>query len=444
MMLLALFIFFAILMISGIAVDFMRFESNRMRVQATADRAVLAAATLRETGGDREELVEDYFDAAGLSEYLVEVQDNSSLNSGDVAVRIRPGIDTLFFRWVGTDELSSPAISRAREEVTNIEISLVIDISGSMRFHDSEGMPRITRLRSAAKGFIDQIFPENHTDTTTVSIIPYAGTVNPGREVFELLGGTAWHDYSSCPDIPRSAFGTTSLPDVGSMPQTPNFMHWPIALGMDWGWCPNEANSILYHSSDPDDLRQFLTDVRMHDGTGTHYGLRWGASLLDPSSRWLTEALADSGTIESMHDNRPAPWDDEDTMKVVVLMTDGKITAQQRPKRAGEGIYGRDGILPDEDEAELMETSHMESWSGNRRERITRRSENATDFESTCDLLKAEGVIIYTIAFETDDDGRAEMQDCASSSNYFDARGRELEGAFNAIANDILLLRLTL
>jgi len=445
MIILGMFIFVAILLVGGLAVDFMRYENTRMRVQATADRAALAAATLREAG-DRGALVQDYFAAAGLEDYLVEVEVEEALNSAQVMVRTRPSTNTLFMRMVGTDQLASAEVSTAREDVTNVEIALVLDISGSMRWTDTIGIPRITRLRSAARGFIDQMYPDDHYDTTTISIVPYAGTVNPGQDVFEILGGTAWHDYSHCPDLPRSTFQDSGLPDVASMPQAAHFMNWAVDWPtMDWGWCPNEANSILYHSSDPDELKQFLTDMRLHDGTGTHYGMRWGLSLLDPSSQWLTAELAQRGIVDEQHDTRPAAWDDPDTRKVVVLMTDGMITDQFRPRRPSGGIFGRNGVYPDEDEQELLNNQHINGYQGNSwRQRISTQNENTADFFRACDLAKENGTIIYTIAFETNERGQNEMRECATSeSHYFNAIGLDLAGAFSAIATSIQALRLT-
>lgn len=444
MIVFGLLVFVMILLVTGLAVDFMRYENNRMRVQATADRAVLAAATLREAG-DREAIVRDYFEAAGLSAYLDSVSVEQALNASTVTVTANAGVNTLFMRWVGTDQLVTREVSTAREEITNIEIALVLDISGSMRWTDSIGIPRITRLRSAAVEFVDRVINADAPETTTVSIVPYAGTVNPGQEVFELLGGQAWHDYSHCPDLPRSAFDSSGLPAVGAMPQAPHFMYWEVSWAtMDWGWCPNESNAILYHSSDVGALQTYLTNMRLHDGTGTHYGMRWGLALLDPASRWLTQALASSGTVAQTHANRPAEWDDPETMKVIVLMTDGMITDQFRPRRAGSSIFGRNGVYPTASEQNTLNTTHILNLHNNQRERITTRNQNVQDFFRACDMAKDNGVIIYTIAFETNNDGQNEMRACATSpSHYFNAVGMDLDSAFRAIATSIQSLRLS-
>lgn len=444
MIIFGLFIFVIILMVGGLAVDFMRYENVRVRVQATADRATLAAATLRETG-DRAALVENYFEVAGLSGYLLSVEVEDSLNSATVTVHTRPGINTLFMRWSGVDSLATVEVAAAREEVPNIEIAMVLDISGSMRWMDSGNMPRITRLRGAARTFVSTVLNPDAPDATTISIVPYAGTVNPGQEVFELLGGTAWHNYSHCPDLPRSAFESTALPDAGSMPQAPHFMYWAVSWAeMDWGWCPNEANSILYHSSSEAELHDYLTNLRLHDGTGTHYGMRWGAALLDPSSQWLTQALATSGTVESQYSNRPAAWDDPDTLKVVVLMTDGHITDQFRPRRPGPHYFGFNGIYPTEEEQDVLNSTHILALNGSHRQRISHRWENSQDFDAACQLAKDNGVVIYTIAFETNTQGQDEMRRCATShGHFFNAIGLELDSAFSAIAASIQSLRLT-
>ena len=446
MVMLGLFIVVAIFLISGLAVDFMRYENNRVRVHATADRASLAAATLREVG-DREALVRDYFERARLTEFLDEpnaVQVDTALNSATVTVRTRPGADTMFMRWVGLDEFTSNEISVAREEVTNVEIVMVLDISGSMRWVDSGGMARIERLRGAARNFVSTVLNPDVPDAISISIVPYAGTVNPGEEVFNLLGGTAWHAYSHCPDLPRSTFSSTGMPDVSTMPQAPHYMLWAVDWGyMDWGWCPNESNSILYHSSSEADLHAYLNNLRLHDGTGTHYGMRWGISLLDPASQWVTANLAASGTVDASFSNRPVAWDDPDSMKVIVLMTDGIITEQVRPRRANSSIYGRNGVYPTTEEQHELNTKHILSLNSNRRQQITSRAQNSDDFDIACRLAKENGVVIYTIAFETDSQGQNEMRRCATSAgHFFNAQGLDLDRAFRAIATSIQALRL--
>jgi hypothetical protein len=61
-----------------------------------------------------------------------------------------------------------------------------------------------------------------------------------------------------------------------------------------------------------------------------------------------------------------------------------------------------------------------------------------------CAAAHAQGVVIYTVAFEAPAGGQSALQDCASSpSHYFDVNGTDISSAFSAIASDIRALKLT-
>jgi len=63
----SLFLIPMMLILGGMAVDYMRFESERALVQDTADRAALAAANLEFTNtGEGPARVNDFFAKAGL------------------------------------------------------------------------------------------------------------------------------------------------------------------------------------------------------------------------------------------------------------------------------------------------------------------------------------------------------------------------------------------
>lgn len=61
----SLYIFILMMMIAGLTIDLMRYEAVRTRLQATSDRAVLAAADLDQTTNAKA-VVEDYFAKAGM------------------------------------------------------------------------------------------------------------------------------------------------------------------------------------------------------------------------------------------------------------------------------------------------------------------------------------------------------------------------------------------
>lgn len=476
LLLFGLFMLFLMLVVGGFAIDVMRYERERTHLQATADRAALAAAALSQTDNPNA-VVLDYFTKAGIEDLYRAPQVEQGLNFRTVRVNTESVMPTMFMRAVGVNDLRAPAVSAANETVPNVEVSLVLDISGSMRFTDSGGMMQIARLRPAANRFINRLLAGDRAQTTTISIIPYAGAVNPGRAVFDLLGGQVAtvsfpsvvdgvmqtitqrrdHPDSHCLEIESSDFSSSTIPELGSFDQVPHFMKWAIhAPTMDWGWCPLEGNvalgeassAIQYFSSNASYLTSFIDRMRLHDGTGTHYGMLWGLWLLDPANNWLVEELNELGLVHDDFADRPAAYDDDETVKAIVLMTDGNITEQVRPRYPDRTLAPLNATLPAD--VQLHHTRELDRQNNGSQcngagcsVQQSNAGTNRNRFYAACNMAKANGIVIYTIAFNTNANGRTEMQNCATSiSHYFDVRGADLDNAFQAIAGSIQQLRL--
>jgi hypothetical protein len=459
--------------VGGIAVDLMRYETQRVQLQYTLDRAVLAAASMSQSL-DAVSVVENYFETSGLEGYRLRVNVEEGLNFRRVEARAEMELQTLFMSIFGQRMLTSPAAGAAEERIPNVEVSLVLDISGSMRFTDSDGMMQIARLRPAAQNFVSRMLHGERADLTTISIVPYAGQVNPGATVFDLIGGQretiTYQDSngdpvvtlrdpqrSSCVEFDGTHFDRTSIPQGWTFEQVPHFMRWAIdAPTMDWGWCPLEGNSaageassaIQYFSADAGDLNTYISRMRLHDGTGTHYGMLWGLWLLDPASRWVVEELADQGVVDAGFTERPAPYDDPETLKVIVLMTDGNITDQFRPRFVDRTLSPLNETDPDDiflNHTRELDRQNNSNHCNGQGCRVTEAnlSTNRSRFYEACDRARANGIIVFTIAFNTNDAGRQEMQRCASSAaHYYDVRGAALDSAFQSIAGTIQRLRL--
>ncbi len=128
---LSLFLFLAILMVAGLAVDFAHFEERRTRMQATLDSAVLAAADINQAL-EPEDVVQDYFDRAGLDDSPVDVEMNEGMNFRSVSAETRVSVPTMFVKLVGVKQFSRLLEALQRKISGNVEISLVLDVSGSM------------------------------------------------------------------------------------------------------------------------------------------------------------------------------------------------------------------------------------------------------------------------------------------------------------------------
>ena len=128
-------IFTTLILVAGAAIDYVRFEAVRSSIQYNLDRAVLAAASMRQTQ-DPETVVLDYMSKVEtLSSFNVVIdQANTSVTvtGRRVAASATANLSTYFLRIAGINTLDVNATSQASEIIPNIEISLVLDVSGSM------------------------------------------------------------------------------------------------------------------------------------------------------------------------------------------------------------------------------------------------------------------------------------------------------------------------
>lgn len=625
----SLFMVLLIMITTGAAVDLMRQESTRVALQSAMDRAVIAAADL-DQAQDPSLVVEDYLHKVGLSHALSDVSVANALNARTVSAEGSVELDTLFMRMSGWDRLSAPALSIADERIANVEISLVLDISGSMRFNE-----RMEKMKPAAQDFVTKVMSEESSGVTTLNLVPFAGHVNPGDTLFDFFrgerpklkkGNNGWgngdqdapggslcnnnaenadeallspecgnapldadpaatiplettffpewpnaieqvmfyfdtdnddvynrahlvtdfpvnaprdadhffrglaaylisqdseltsatqflgvsieggwakdtryfqvkgdqnmedsdlgpskhkgkfpgntYSYgnvdivhwteayvspnlelvaaegadvtsadtitgadsdqninmpSSCVEIYDSEFQTTAMPT--SDDYVPHFMFWEIDReAMEWGWCPGEDATIQYYSSDRQALVDYIRDMPMYDGTGLQYGMKYGLALLDPSNRSEVSFLISEGLVDSRFQGRPIDWNDKETEKYIVLMTDGQTTDQYRPNDPKAAING-------EVELSKQGSSSYTTFSS--------KGNNVSNLQAQCDLAKEMGVTVFTIAFETNSEATDDMRECASSvSHFFHVQGSEISDAFDMVARQINNLRL--
>lgn len=337
---LMLICFFLMILLGGIAVDVMRFEQKRVAVQNTLDRATLAAASLEQTL-QPEDVVIDYFAKGGLDQDLDAVQVDEGLNYRVVTASATAQSRNYFMSMLDIPELVAISGSRAEQRVTNVEIALVLDVSGSMYNEYS----RIINLKIAAKEFIDTVLDNDTENKISISIVPYNGQVNLGPHIFGQFSTRDHHAYPDtyCLDLPETLYGQVPLSLATTYPQSPfadtfsstsrssgyvapDKHQYDASRGLYSNvWCqPVPENYVRLHSNDRLQLKQAIDDLVAIGGTSIDLGMKWGAAFLDPAAQPIVANLATSGQVPTYFDNRPAAYDDIETMKVIVLMTDGE------------------------------------------------------------------------------------------------------------------------
>ena len=413
-----------IIVLAGGATDIARHETFRVQLQDGVDRAVLAAASLTQTR-PIEQTVRDYLKTVPfMDKVTLTIASSSTTNDREVTVTARYTMETAFLPLIGINSIGVNAMATAVERRKNIEISLMLDMSGSMRFREPATAPtRISLLRPAAKEFIDAMVTPQSAGYTSVSIVPYAGSVNPGALVFDGMGVPRRHGYSSCVEFNLNDYGV-GLIQFNQRTQVPHFTNSHQGVnepGLEWSWCPYEETAITYLSNNAAVLKAKIDTMKMHDGTGTAIAMNWGMMLLEPAARPLVAQAATSGMVPAQFANRPANFNDAGTMKFIVLMTDGDISPQYRPR-----TY------------DFPRTPAVDNTTAQTRD-------SARDkMYAVCDRAKNNGVVVFTIGFQLTAVGKTEMRTCASSaSHFYDVSGLDIASAFRSIATSIQKIRLT-
>lgn len=340
-----LMMFVLILTVGGMAVDFMRFEAQRTRLQSTLDRAVLAAASLDQPL-DAKDVVLDYFQKAGLGSFID--SDDITVVETDFSRRVEATVgmkvNSTFLQLVGISDLIAPGSGGAEEAASLTEISMVVDVSGSMSWPSATGNSRIEELRRAARKFVNIVLcdPTNPDSTTnctvepgtvSVSLVPYAEQVLVGETILDSYNVTEEHSYSSCVHFEEADYSTTAISTTDQIQRMGHFDPWSTEVGdpaggyYDNNWaCETDSwRKITPLNGNIATLHGRINALGASGNTSIDTGMKWGAALLDPAFRDVTEDLNDNGKIVAdIYRDRPYDWTKRGLEKVIVLMTDGE------------------------------------------------------------------------------------------------------------------------
>ncbi len=444
----------------GMGVDFMRHEAQRAELQDALDRGVLAAA-MAPNQEIAAIIVAQYLRTANFVPEAAEVSVEPIFVRSEKRVRasVSYRFKTYFLKIAGITTLNLNVASSAATAASSVEISLALDISGSMASLNTQvdqstfaslgqnfdpelivnnQIRRIDFMKVAATEFVDMILAEGRNRETTINLVPFAGQVNLGPTAYNHLIGSRVHNYSSCidadPDDLMSgdlSYAMSGGPDTW---QTPHFQYYRFEANYgnlaEWGWCPSDAQAIEYMSNDVDRLKERISDFVAHDGTGTPFAIAWALGLLDHRMQPLISHLTDQGLVEERFRNRPEENINGDTMKVIVLMSDGQTTNQPRP---------RDRDYDEESEIEYLASNRLRAPT-----QMMSFSEGSAYLRQICQSAKDQEVIVFTIGFDlATRSARNDLRDCATSeAHFYDVNGIELAEAFEAIATTVTKLRL--
>lgn len=385
---LGLFVFIGMLMIAGIAVDMMRIEHERVRMQGATDRAVLAATMLRQnvSNATPEQIVTMFMEAEGLGAQLGGRIQTHEMPGGRT-VTVAPGatIPSTFMRLVGVNDIRVATSAQAVEAIgrVRLEVVMVLDVSGSMNSFN-----RIQNLRIAAEELVEALMRDAEPGTIAVTLVPYETNVIP-------------------PPGLKTHF--INLPPIlsGTVPLCVDFTDWSSvrngrSAAVIHRTCPaSPARQIRPLLHDADQAIAAIRGLTAGGTTSIDLGIRMGALFLDEDFRPYVNQMISNGAIDSRMVGRPFRRDEPLVVRAMIVMTDGENCC-----------FGR------------IDSRHP-----------SRAAQDAATV-AVCQALRQENVTIYAVAFEAPTAGAAMMRACASSENhYFNTTGTGIINAFNAIAS---------
>ena len=416
--------------IAGGAVDYGAAVKTKSQMASTLDAAVLAA--LKEysldSTVDYKKVVNDFVhenlsdtEHAYLGGELNIVVDDIAEN-GELFATISTNVATNFLGLVGFDEFNLSVKSSAIGGGVDLEVALVLDNTGSM------SGDKIVALRDSAKDLVNILLADGNEDRVSIALVPFAEYVNIGMDMRTETGLNIPADYIH-PDTEveykwygcmGSRVDGLNVTDDSYGTLVPGIMmfHDPVVNytktstpHQSWR-CP--AAPVIDLTNSKSDIISGIDDMTAAGWTYIPGGLSWG---------W--RVLSDQAPFTSGVANVPG-----EVRKVIVLMTDGENTR-------GPELWTNDTTV-NHSAPVYGHSIHSTEGAAAAANPIT---------ETLCDNIKADNIVVFTIAFEVEDGSPVEklMRDCAGNGGqFFDAdSAEELESAFNQIGLSLLNLRLS-
>ncbi len=331
----------------GIAVDFGRASAEKSRLQGALDAAVLASANELVDDAERESVFKSNFKANYQKKYAQKIQklklkiDKSGKVTGRAVVRV----PTTFTSILNIETLKVAATSVAKRGSYDIEIVLVLDVSGSMRHKLSSGDIRIDALKDAAKKLVNIISSNKKSDQKVMySIVPFTMNVNVGKQNISfvkntnhsLFKGTSWAGCVLARKAPDDVLDTPGDWHAYIWPPEPNKMNYcqnpsngtndgyasveeigkygtysPFTKGPNYNCVRHSIMPLTESAGDTIGKIEGLTS-EWNMGTIIAPGVTWGLRVLSPNAPFQ----------EGANFNHK-------TRKIMVVLTDGELTTEK-------------------------------------------------------------------------------------------------------------------
>jgi Flp pilus assembly protein TadG len=425
----------------GAAIDYERAINAKTMLQASLDSAALYAASLTATDDptltikSKPYVVTNYNNVgeAAMTSYSAHFDPTASTIQVDGQVAMK----TWFMAIVGQTDLTVTASSTVQRSGLNMEVSLVLDNTGSMGWYG--GTP-IASLISAAGKFVDTVMPSTQgIFYTKMAIVPYNNSVNMGSLAAavtargSVLTGTStspgyeYYRYNSADGaglIKRQITqcvtertGVNAYADVAASTS-------PVGLQYNGASNPCQVVPYMPLSTNKTALKNKISSMTASNYTAGHVGLAWGWYTLSPIF-----GIFSGESIPAGYDKLTTQVKSEKVKKIMILMTDGEFNSAYV-----NGVFSNQ--------------SPYANYQGNETLNLPPTNGNVfNQANSMCNSIKASGVEVYVISFQLDKTQAqrvALINNCATdAAHVIDGDTQSLDAAFASIANKLLAMRIT-
>jgi Flp pilus assembly protein TadG len=397
--------------ITGAAIDFGRGMTVRNQLQQAADAAAMAAAMAKGDEAYKQQVGIDTFranllgsEASGSSSGGPANLGGSSggnlptpsvvVNPTNITVTATAFIKPILLQLAGITSLSIDAQSVAVTTGKKLELAMMLDTTGSMCSGNSQPCTSGTKLdamKAAAKDLLDIVMPSSAANSKA-AIVPFASYVRVSATNTTQLTGRTDYPNSVC------TLERKRGPAVSEEPPTLNVNEfWIRTSNSD---CSN-TSPIQPLTNDRNVLNTVIDGLKGYGATAGHLGTQWAWHAISP--QWTSRWPAGSA---------PVAYTDAETIKAVVLMTDGNYTEMHRDANGNDpGCNG----------------------SSDCSQSRTRAKAICTEMKTRLNAQAKQAILIFTVGFglepESTTDGqnaRNTLIDCASIDPHDPAQTRKL------------------
>ncbi len=377
---------------AGAAMDFVSFYNTRTHMQAALDAGSLAGATAAgASAATRIQIATDTFNAnmnaADLANTSIKV--NFKPNAKTVEGTASLTMPTTLMSLVGIDAMDVGANSEVSIPTDkNAEITFVLDYSGSMT-EIAGSQIKYVAMRDAVTKLVNNLTSSNPSKLK-FALVPFSDQVLTDIPNQYVYGQPAVGMWTGCTLDNPWPYNLTDVP-----PAAGNGSKWNQPVPKKSSCSGYAARNLKLRplSNDFSGLKSQIASMTPYAYTHIALGVQFGYQTLSPNGIYNA-----SGKV--------AKYDDSNTIKYLVVLTDGKQT---------EDGFGIGGV------------------------RDVAQGEN--NLVTLCDKAKADGIQILTMAVGIDDPAtNARLQACASDTAknfYVINTADDMAQAFTTITGQI-------